>query len=181
MKKNIGSVLGLYPTPLVVLGAMVDGKPNWILIGHVGIIGHDRIMVSSVKTHYTNKGIRETKILSVNIVDEAMLKKADYVGSVSGGKVDKSEVFAYYLGENGAPIIEESPLVMECAVDDVYETAAFESFILKIDNTYVEEGNLNAEGKVDYEKLKPVLFEFPTYSYMKTGDILAKCLTVGKK
>ena len=46
MKKDLGSVLGLYPTPLVVVGAMVEGKPNWVLVGHVGIIGHDRILVS---------------------------------------------------------------------------------------------------------------------------------------
>jgi flavin reductase (DIM6/NTAB) family NADH-FMN oxidoreductase RutF len=76
MKRNIGSILALYPTPLVVVGVMVDKKPNWTLIGHVGIIGHDRIMVSMASAHYSNKGIKENKILSVNIVDEAMLKKA---------------------------------------------------------------------------------------------------------
>lgn len=46
MKKNIGNALALYPTPLVVVGAMVNGKPNWVLVGHIGIIGHDRVMVS---------------------------------------------------------------------------------------------------------------------------------------
>ena len=45
MKKNIGKSLALYPTPLVVVGTMVNGKPNYVLVGHVGIIGHDRIMV----------------------------------------------------------------------------------------------------------------------------------------
>ena len=46
MKKDLGSVLALYPTPLVVVGTMVDKKPNWVLVGHVGIMGHDHIMVS---------------------------------------------------------------------------------------------------------------------------------------
>ena len=46
MKKNIGNSLALYPTPLVVVGTMVGGKPNWVLVGHIGIIGHDRVMVS---------------------------------------------------------------------------------------------------------------------------------------
>ena len=46
MKKNIGKNLSLYPTPLVVVGAMVDGKPNWTLVAHLGIIGHDHVMVS---------------------------------------------------------------------------------------------------------------------------------------
>ena len=79
MRKNIGTDLALYPTPLVVVGAMVDGKPNYALVGHLGIIGHDHIMISLSDTHYTNKGIRETNVLSVNIVNENMLKKADYM------------------------------------------------------------------------------------------------------
>ena len=62
--------LALYPTPLVVVGTMVNGKPNYVLVGHVGIIGHDRIMVSLAKPHYTNQGIKETRALTVNIVDE---------------------------------------------------------------------------------------------------------------
>lgn len=56
MKKEIGKVLGLYPTPLVVVGAMVDGKANWVLVGHLGIIGHDHLMVSLAEPHYTNQG-----------------------------------------------------------------------------------------------------------------------------
>ena len=90
MKKNIGKGLALYPTPLVVVGTMVNGKPNYVLVGHVGIIGHDRIMVSLAKPHYTNQGIKETHALTVNIVDETMLEKANRTGCVSGNKTDKS-------------------------------------------------------------------------------------------
>ena len=180
MKKNIGKSLALYPTPLVVVGTMVNGKPNYVLAGHVGIIGHDRIMVSLAKPHYTNQGIRDTRVLSVNMVDEAMLPATDEAGAVSGAKADKSALFAYGMGENGAPVIEEAPLVMECSVVDVYNTKGFESFICTIDATYVEEKCLNGQGKIDYDVLKPVLFEFPTYSYLKTGEVLGKCLSFKK-
>ena len=73
MKKQIGNVLALYPTPLVVVGAIVNGRPNWALVGHVGIIGHDRVLLSMAKPHYTNRGIRENRKLSINIVDEKLL------------------------------------------------------------------------------------------------------------
>ena len=86
MKKNIGAKLALYPTPLVVVGTMVNGKPNWTLVGHLGIIGHDRVMVSMSDSHYSNQGIRAMKNLSINIVDEAMLKEADYAGASAGQK-----------------------------------------------------------------------------------------------
>ena len=99
MKKDMGSVLALYPTPLVVVGAMVDGKANWLLAGHVGIIGHDRVMVSMAKPHYTNKGVKESKAFSLNIVTEELLPAASYVGKVSGAKTDKSGVFGCTTGE----------------------------------------------------------------------------------
>ena len=116
MKKNIGAKLALYPTPLVVVGTMVNGKPNWTLVGHLGIIGHDRVMVSMSDSHYSNQGIRATKTLSINIVDEAMLKEADFAGCVSGAKEDKSK-----------------------------------------------------------------LFEMPTYQYLKTGEVLGHCMSMGGK
>ena len=180
-KKNLGSLLALYPKPMTVVGAEVDGKVNWLVVGHTGIIGHDRIMVSLSKSHYTNKGIRKTKKLSVNLVSQAMLDKADYVGSVSGTEIDKSKVFAYHMGENGSPVIDEAPITMECKVEDIYETEGFESFICSIVNTYASEDVLDKEGKLDYTKLKPVLFEIPSYSYLATGEIIGKCLNLDKQ
>lgn len=180
-KKNLGSLLALYPKPMTVVGAEVNGKVNWLVVGHTGIIGHDRIMVSMSKAHYTNQGIRKSKKLSVNLVSEAMLDKADYVGSVSGADTDKSKVFAYHMGENGSPVIDEAPITMECKVEDIYETEGFESFVCSIVNTYASEDVLDKEGKLDYTKLKPVLFEFPTYSYLATGEIIGKCLNLDKQ
>ena len=180
MQKNIGSKLALYPMPLLVIGTMVDGKVNWLLARHSGIIGHDRVMVSLAKLHYTNKGIKDTKILSINLVNEEMLKKADYVGSVSGSKIDKSDVFEYHIGDSGAPIINNAPVVMECRVENNYETDTFDNFIMTIDNTYVQEENLDEQGKVDYTKFSPVLFEFPKYTYLRTGDTIGNCLRLDK-
>ena len=180
-KQNIGSVLALYPKPMTVIGAEVNGKVNWLVVGHTGIIGHDRILVSMSKSHYTNQGIKESRKLSVNLVSREMLPKADYVGSVSGASVDKSEVFEYHWGENGTPVIDASPLTMECDVVDIYETEGFDNFVCSIVNTYAAPDVLGADGKLDYLRLKPVLFEFPTYSYLATGEIIGKCLNLDKQ
>jgi len=181
MKKCIGPKLCLYPTPAVVVGTIVDGKVNWVLVGHLGIIGHDRILISLANAHYTNQGVKASGRLSVNIIDEALLERADYVGCVSGAKTDKSAVFGYHISELGTPMIDDSPLVMDCEVTDNYETDSFDNFICKISATYADENILNDEGKVEYTKLKPVLFEMPTYSYLRTGDVVAKCTTLGRK
>lgn len=180
-KKNIGSKLALYPMPVTVVGAEVNGKVNWLLVAHVGIIGHDRILVSMSDKHYTNQGIIESKKLSVNLVDRKMLPKADYVGSVSGANTDKSHEFLFHWGENGSPVIDASPLVMECNVVDIYKSDGFDNFICSIANTYAAPEVLDGNGKLDYTRLKPVLFEFPTYSYIATGEIIGKCLNLDKQ
>lgn len=180
-KKNIGNVLALYPKPMTVVGAEVEGKVNWLVVGHTGIIGHDRVLVSMSKSHYTNQGIRKSKKLSINLVSREKLPQADYVGSVSGASVNKSGVFKYHWGENGTPVIDASPLTMECNVEDIFETEGFDNFICSIANTYAAPEVLDSEGKLDYTQLKPVLFEFPTYSYIATGEIIGKCLNLDKQ
>lgn len=181
MKKNLGSMLALYPMPATVVGAMVDGKPNWLQVAHVGVIGHDRLLVSSMKSHYTNSGIRETGVLSVSLANEAMLEKLDIAGSKSGAKEDKSELFKWASASNGAPVPNEAPLTLACTVVDIYETEGFDNFILSIDETLVDEDCLTEKGKPDYGKIAPVLFEFPTYSYWALGEKLGACLSFGRK
>ena len=180
-KKNIGSLLALYPKPMTVVGAEVEGKVNWLVVGHTGIIGHDRILVSMSKSHYTNQGIRKSKKLSINLVSRGMLPKADYVGSVSGASIDKSNIFEYHWGENGTSVIDVSPLTMECDVVDIYETDGFDNFICAVVNTYAAPEVLDSAGRLDYARLKPVLFEFPTYSYLATGEVIGKCLSLDKE
>lgn len=180
-KKNIGNLLALYPKPMTVVGTEIGGKVNWLVVGHTGIIGHDRILVSMSKSHYTNQGIRESKKLSINLVSREMLPKADYVGSVSGASVDKSGVFDFHWGENGTPVIDASPLTMECDVVDIYETEGFDNFICSIANTYAAPDVLDSNGKLDFTLLKPVLFDFPTYSYIATGEVIGKCLNLDKE
>ena len=175
MKKNIGATLALYPCPVVVVGAMVDGKPNWTLVAHAGIVAHSHLMLSMVKAHYSNKGIRENKLVSVNVVDASWLKEADRMGTVSGNKEDKSAAFSWTMGKNGAPVIDAAKVSIECEVDGNYELEGFDNFICKILATYADEGVLNEKGKLDYHAFKPVLFEFPTYEYFITGEKVGDC------
>ncbi len=175
MKKNIGAALALYPSPLIAIGAMAEGRPTWTLAAHAGTMAHSHLMVSLVQAHYINKGIRANKKLSVNVVDPSWLKDADRMGTISGNKADKSEAFAWTKGENGAPLINEAKVSIECEVDDSYELEHFDHFICRILATYADESVLNDKGKIDYHVFKPVLFEFPTYEYFATGDKIGDC------
>lgn len=149
-------------------------------MAHIGIVSHSKLLLSVHSSHHSVKAIDEQDKLSVNIIDEAFLVAADYTGTVSGAKTDKSAIFPYHLGEAGMPIIEQSPLVMECEVIDTYEIDGFKNYICTILNTYIEEDMLDEKDKPDYAKLKPVLFEMPTYKYLRTGDVIGDCVKMGK-
>jgi len=134
MKKPIGGINVLYPTPTVIVGAIVDDKPNFITIAHIGIVNHAKpylISISMGKVHYTNPGIRENKEFSVNIPSENLVAETDYVGIVSGKKVDKSGVFEIFYGSlSKAPMIKACPVCMEFRLFDTYHTPNHYLFIV---------------------------------------------------
>lgn len=175
MKKNIGAALALYPSPVIVEGALVEGKPTWTLAAHAGIMAHSHLMVSLMQAHYVNKGIRENQVFSVNVVDASWLAEADRMGVISGNKQDKSEAFAYTIADHGAPLIDQAKVSIECEVNDTYELEHFDNFISKILATYVDENVLTDKDKIDHHTFKLALFEFPTYEYFEVGDKVGDC------
>lgn len=184
MKKTLGGINALYPTPTVIVGAIVDGKPNFITIAHIGIVNHAKpylISISMGKVHYTNPGIRENKEFSVNIPSENLVAETDYVGIVSGKKVDKSGVFETFYGSlSKAPMIKACPVCMECRLFDTYNTPTHDLFIGEIVEAHAEESVLT-EGKLDVSKVRPLLFDMHTVKYWSLGPAVASCWSVGKQ
>ncbi len=179
-KKNIGSLSALYPKHLTVIGAEVDEKVNWLVGEHTGITGHDRIFVSMNKKHHTNPSIRQSRKLSINLVSREMLPETDYVGNVSGAITDKSQFLKYHCGANGTPVIDASPLTMECSVEKICEADDSDNLICSVANTYASPESLDISGQLDYKRLKPVVFGSTTYSYTATGEVTGKCLNQNK-
>lgn len=180
-KESIGSVFALYPSLAAVLGTRdAQGKVNFMLVAHVGIVSHKHLTLSIHKTK-TLENILATKRVSINLINDKMLAAADYCGMVSGSKADKSNVFEYTEGKNGLPVINDSDLVMECTMVDDWQIDHFDNIVCTVDNTYVSKGMTDAKGKPDWSKIKPILFEMPSYKYIHTGDIAGDCLKLGKE
>jgi flavin reductase (DIM6/NTAB) family NADH-FMN oxidoreductase RutF len=184
MKKKLGGINVLYPTPTVLVSAFVDGKVNLITIAHIGIVNHATphlISLSMGKAHHTNPGIKENKAFGVNIPSEDLVVETDYVGLVSGKKKDKSQLFEIFYGEiENAPLIKQCPINMECRLYDTYDTPTHDLFIGEIVETYADESVLT-EGKVDLAKLRPLLFDMSSIKYWSVGDVVANCWNVGKQ
>lgn len=184
MKKTLGGINALYPTPTVIVGAVVEGKPNFITIAHIGIVNHATphlISLSLGKPHHTNPGIREHREFSVNIPGENLVVETDYVGIVSGKKVDKSRIFELFYGQlKHAPMISACPVCMECRLYDTYDTPTHDLFIGEIVETHADEAVLT-EGKIDIAKVRPLLFDMNSVKYWSLGGPLAGCWNAGKQ
>ncbi len=182
-KKNIGSVFAMYPTPLGVLGTRDSetGKVNFMEIGHVGVVSHSLLLVSLHSAHLSTDIALKEKKMSFSFVNDAMLQRADYVGITSGKKTDKSDVFAHHLGDGGTPIVDDADCTLELEVVDDYQVDGFHNLICKVTSTYINPDMIDDKGKPDYDKFKPILFEMPSYKYLRTGEVIGNCLEMGKQ
>ncbi len=181
MKKKFEKLNALYPTPTVLAGALVEGRPNFIAIAHIGIMTLSQISLGISKVHYTNAGIRESGVFSVNIPSEDLVAETDYCGLVSGKKVDKSTLFKVFFGElEKAPMIEGCRVCMECRLTQVLDLQTHDVFIGEVAYTYVEESVLT-DDKVDVSKLKPLLFDMASRKYWSLGAEIAQCWSIGKQ
>ena len=180
MKRRIGAVNCLYPTPTVLVGANVQGKPNYITIAHIGIMSYTIISMSLGRVHHTNAGIKENGTFSVNIPSVGMVKATDYCGIVSGKSVDKGELFDNFYGElKTAPMIKECPICMECRLIQTVDFPKHEVFVGEIVETYCDEEVLT-EGAVDCSKVQPFLFAMSDKGYWKLGERFAQAWSIGK-
>jgi flavin reductase (DIM6/NTAB) family NADH-FMN oxidoreductase RutF len=173
----------LYPTPTVLVGAVVDGRPNFITIAHVGIVNASPphlITLGMGRAHHTDPGIREHGQFSVNVPGEALVVETDYCGIVSGKRVDKSRLFEVVYGAlESAPMIEGCPLSMACRLERVVEFATHDLFVGEVVETWADESVLT-DGVVDLAKVRPLLFDMSTRRYWSIGQAVAKCWHAGK-
>jgi flavin reductase (DIM6/NTAB) family NADH-FMN oxidoreductase RutF len=182
----VGKVNGLYPSLTTIVGSVVEGRPNWMTVAHVGIMNHaigevpQYLGISVHPSHRTNIGIREHGQFSINVPSRAMLEVTDYVGIVSGKSTDKSEIFEVFQGElEFAPMIASCPLTMECRVQQTVIVGEHELFIGELVQTYAQESCLD-RGKVDLARVDPLLFDFTRILYWSLGEVAGKPWNAGK-
>jgi len=183
MHTNLGPTCALYPMPSTIVGAMVDGRANFLAIAHIGILNNcapQYLTVSLKKFRHTAKGIHDTGTFSICLPTRSMVVAADYVGIVSGSKVDKSRIFDVFHGELGtAPMIRECPVNMELKLHRFIDLPAHEVFVGELVATHVDPAVLK-KGKVDLEKVQPLLFDYASGWYWSLGEPVAPCWRAGR-
>jgi flavin reductase (DIM6/NTAB) family NADH-FMN oxidoreductase RutF len=182
-KINLGPNAFIYPMPVTLVGARVEGKPNFLAVAWVTRVNYKPplLAVALNKAHYTPGGIRENRTFSVNLPGADLLEVTDYCGLVSGRQVDKSGLFEVFYGElKTAPMIRECPLSLECLLYDVLELPSNDLFIGSIYAAYTEERFLT-DGQPDLAKMNPLALTMPDNRYWTVGAQVGRAWEAGKK
>ena len=184
MKRNLGPVNALYPSLTTIVGTVVEGKPNFLAVAHVGNMNHGQPQYLSFginKKHHSGKGILEHREFSVCIPGEDLVVETDYVGLVSGRNTDKSQVFELFTGELAhAPLIKGCPVCMECRLERVVDFETHAVFIGEIVATHADEAVLRQDGVIDIARVRPLLFDMASLKYWSLGAEVAPCWSAGK-
>ena len=129
--------------------------------------------------HKTTENLEKTGAFTVAFATQDTVKIADYFGVETGKKVNKIEKAGVHVHKSAhvnAPIIEEFPVTMECTVK------SFDPKTCILVGTIVAEQADDAvltDGKIDYDKLKPIIFDSSLHAYRVIGPVVGQAFHDG--
>lgn len=158
----------LSPVPVVMVSCGDMAKPNAITVAWTGIINTNPAMVyiSVRPERHSYQLIKDSGEFVINLVTRELVRKADQCGVFTGKKVDKFKKFALTAERStslSAPIIKESPINIECKVEQIIKLGTHDMFIAKIVAVNVDEELIDSSGKLELKKAKLVAYSHGDY------------------
>jgi flavin reductase (DIM6/NTAB) family NADH-FMN oxidoreductase RutF len=181
-KKNIGRRFDIYPMPVVIIGTVTDGKPNFMTAAWITKLNSDPPLLGVSLGHrqHTAKGIRQTGQFSVSYPSVEQATLADFCGLVHGSEVDKSKHIDIFTGAlQSAPMVRQCPVSLECRLIQTVELPHDYLFIGEVANVYAGEDVLT-DGTIDPLKLRPFVLTMPGKSYWALGEYVGPAWEMGK-
>lgn len=147
----------LYPIPAVMVSCGTLDAPNVFAASWTGIVNSEPAMtyVSIRPERYSHGLIKQSGEFVINLTTAALTRTMDYVGVKSGRDTDKfalPSITAVPATQLAAPMIAESPLNIECKVEQVTQLGSHDMFLAKIVAVNVDEKLLDAKGVLHLEK-----------------------------
>ncbi len=173
MRKNFGAKPWTYPQPVFILAAYgEDGTPNAMNAAWGGISDDREISLCISAGHKTTADILARKAFTVSMATAAQVVPCDYVGIASGNNVpNKLEKAGWHTTKSeyvDAPLIDELPMAVECRLVS-YDPESCR-LVGEIVNVSADESVLDAQGKIDPDKLEPITFDPIHNTYRKLGE-----------
>lgn len=163
---NGGTLLS--PMPAVLVTCADGEKKNVFTVAWTGIINTKPPMtyISVRPSRYSYGIIKKTGEFAINLTTEKLCRAVDFCGVKSGKDIDKFEACKFTVTDAkniSVPILEESPLALECKVVDSKLLGTHEIFIAEIVGTVADERYIDENGRLELEKADLLAYSHGQY------------------
>ena len=175
-----------WPMPILAVATYNDDGTVNVMALHeatMTVEGDLACCIGEIKK--THENIEKRRAFTVVLVNRELLAAVDYFGTASGyrqtDKFTRTGLKAARSAHVDAPIIEGSPLVVECELKELVRTENFSTVIGTIIDVAADESVLSESGKADAERLGMVLYDSFSKSYFTLGEQVGKAWSEGKR
>jgi flavin reductase (DIM6/NTAB) family NADH-FMN oxidoreductase RutF len=155
----------IYPLPAVLVSCgKEESEYNIITVAWTGTICTNPPMcyISVRPERYSYDIIKKNMEFVINLTTKDMAFPTDWCGVRSGRNYRKFEEMKLTPGRCtvvSAPLIEESPLCIECRVKEIVSLGSHDMFIADVVNVRADDRNLNPEtGKFELAEANPLVY-----------------------
>ena len=165
------------PVPVVMVSCgETEAEYNIITIAWTGIINSEPPMtyISVRKSRHSHSIIERSGEFVINLCTENLAFQTDYCGVKSGREINKFQdqkltpILAQHVR---CPLIEESPVNIECKVKEVHHYPSHDMFVADILAVHADESLLNPQGKLELERAGLVCYSHGEYYGLKTRPL----------
>ena len=161
-----GALIAPVPPTMVTCGSGDD--INVFTVAWTGIINTipPKTYISVRPSRHSYRLIKESGEFVINLTSKSLVRAADTCGVFTGAKVDKFKKCGLTpsdASEVRCPVIEESPLSLECRVTDIIPLGTHDMFLADIVAVDVDESLLDEKGKLHLERAELVAYAHGDY------------------
>ena len=147
----------LAPLPAVMVTCRSGERTGILTIAWTGIINtKPPVTYISVRpTRHSYDIIKESGEFVINLTTSAMVRETDFCGVRSGRDTDKISSCRLALCEASAvnaPVLEDSPLALECKVREIKPMGSHDMFIADIVAVSANERYIDSKGKINLQQ-----------------------------
>ncbi|MCI7126362.1 MAG: flavin reductase family protein [Agathobaculum sp.] len=150
-----GALIAPVPPALVTCGTVE--QPNVLTVAWTGILNTvpPKTYISVRPQRFSYPLIEKSRAFVINLPTAALVRAVDFCGVRSGRDTDKfaaAGLTAVPASQLACPLIEESPLSLECRVTDIVPLGTHHMFLADIVAVDVESSLIDHAGKLHLDR-----------------------------
>ena len=167
----------IYPLPAVLISCgESEQEYNLFTVAWTGTVCTNPPMcyISVRPERHSYEIIKRTGEFVINLTTKRLARATDWCGVRSGRDYDKFAqmgLTASPAAVVAAPVIEESPVAIECRVKQIVPLGSHDMFVADVVNVLVDEEDIDPEsGRLDLQRAEPITYCHG--EYFSLGEVI---------